>query len=150
MGTRFSAPPDRPWGPPGLLYNGHRFFPGCRGGRDVGLTPHPHLVPNVLEKSRAIPVLSLRACVSHKRLKIYLKAYKWNKHVLAIPQQNCPLTCSSQSRKELISVCGFIRFVGEMPCVVEKSWTKIETAIQNYGGCVMPNWMGSIWYFKRC
>ena len=28
MGTRFSARPDRPWGPPSLLYNGYRvFFP---------------------------------------------------------------------------------------------------------------------------
>ena len=26
--TRFSARPDRPWDPPSLLYNGHRFFPG--------------------------------------------------------------------------------------------------------------------------
>ena len=27
-GTRFSACPDRPWGPPSLLYNGYRVFPG--------------------------------------------------------------------------------------------------------------------------
>jgi len=26
--TRFSARPDRPWGPPSLLYNGYRVFPG--------------------------------------------------------------------------------------------------------------------------
>jgi len=26
-GTRFSARPDRPWGPPSLLYNGYRIFP---------------------------------------------------------------------------------------------------------------------------
>jgi len=25
---RFSACPDRPWGPPSLLYNGYRVFPG--------------------------------------------------------------------------------------------------------------------------
>jgi len=33
--TRFSAPPDRPWGPPSLLYNGYRVFPGgkVRSGR---------------------------------------------------------------------------------------------------------------------
>ena len=42
---RFSARPDQPWGPPSLLYNGYRVFPGGRGGRGVGLTPHPHLVP---------------------------------------------------------------------------------------------------------
>jgi len=42
-------------------------FPGGRGGPGVGLTPHPHLVPRVLEKSRAIPLLTLRACVSYKK-----------------------------------------------------------------------------------
>ena len=29
--------------------------------------PHPHLVPKVLEKSRAIPLLTLRACVAYKK-----------------------------------------------------------------------------------
>jgi len=29
-GARFSAHPDRPWGPPSLLYNGYRVF---RGGK---------------------------------------------------------------------------------------------------------------------
>ena len=28
MRTRFSAHPDRPWGPPSLLYYGYRVFPG--------------------------------------------------------------------------------------------------------------------------
>ena len=28
VGTRFSARPDRPWGPPSLLYNRYRVFPG--------------------------------------------------------------------------------------------------------------------------
>ena len=27
-GARFSARPDRPWGPTGLLCNGYRVFPG--------------------------------------------------------------------------------------------------------------------------
>ena len=35
VGTRFYARPDRPWGPPSLLYNGYRVFPGgkVRPGR---------------------------------------------------------------------------------------------------------------------
>jgi len=35
VGTRFSSSPDRPWGPPSLLYNGYRVFPGgkVRPGR---------------------------------------------------------------------------------------------------------------------
>ena len=34
-GARFFASPDRPWGPPSLLYNGYRVFPGgnVRPGR---------------------------------------------------------------------------------------------------------------------
>jgi hypothetical protein len=32
--------PDRPWGPPSLLYNGHRFFPGVKQlGRGVDHPP---------------------------------------------------------------------------------------------------------------
>ena len=31
-----------------------------------GADPHPHLVPKVLEKSRAIPLLTLRVCVAHE------------------------------------------------------------------------------------
>ena len=60
MGTRFSARPDRPWGPPSLLYNGYRVFPGgkVRPGRDAD--PSPLLVP-WSRKSRAIPLLLLWA-----------------------------------------------------------------------------------------
>jgi len=41
VGTRFSARPDRPWGPPSLLYNGYRVFPGgkVRLGRAAGHSP---------------------------------------------------------------------------------------------------------------
>jgi hypothetical protein len=39
----FRTRPDRPWGPPSLLYTGYRVFPGgrMRPGRGVTLTPHP-------------------------------------------------------------------------------------------------------------
>ena len=67
MRTRFFAPPDRTWGPPSLLYNGCRVFLNSRGGRGVGLTLHPHLVPKVLEKCRDIPFPTLRTCVAHKK-----------------------------------------------------------------------------------
>jgi len=36
-----------------------------RPGR--GADPHPHLVPKVLEKIRAIPLLTLRVCVAYKK-----------------------------------------------------------------------------------
>ena len=29
-GEIFRTRPDRPWGPPSLLYNGYRVFPGCK------------------------------------------------------------------------------------------------------------------------
>jgi hypothetical protein len=56
----FCTCPDRPWGPPILLYNGHRVFPGVKSGRDVTLTPHPLLVPWSRKRS-AIPLLTLWA-----------------------------------------------------------------------------------------
>ena len=55
-----SQSPNWPWGPPSLLYNGYRVFPGVKSGRSVTLTPHPLLVP-WSRKSRAIPLLPLWA-----------------------------------------------------------------------------------------
>jgi len=71
-GEILHACPDRPWGPPSLLYNGYRVFPGVKSGRGVKLTPHPLLVPQS-RKIRAIsllplwavrPVQSLSACTT--------------------------------------------------------------------------------------
>ena len=41
VGTRFSARPDRPWGPLSLLYNRYRVFPGgkVRPGRAADHSP---------------------------------------------------------------------------------------------------------------
>ena len=41
VGTRFSALPDRPWGPPSPLYNGYLVFPGGkeRPGRAADHSP---------------------------------------------------------------------------------------------------------------
>jgi len=40
-GEIFPTYPDRPWGPPSLLYNGYRVFPGGkeRPGRDADPSP---------------------------------------------------------------------------------------------------------------
>ena len=40
-GEIFHTCPDRPWGPPSLLYNGYWVFPGVKSGQSVTLTPHP-------------------------------------------------------------------------------------------------------------
>jgi hypothetical protein len=59
-GEIFSIYLDRPWGPPSLLYNGYRVFPGGkeRPGRDAD--PSPLRVP-WSRMSRAIPLLPLWA-----------------------------------------------------------------------------------------
>jgi hypothetical protein len=46
-GEIFRTYPDRLRGPPSLLYNGYRIFPGGKGGRGVMLTTHPLLVPRL-------------------------------------------------------------------------------------------------------
>ena len=58
VGARISARPYRPWGPPSLLYNWYRVFPGgkVRPGRDADNSPNPLLAPRSW-KSRAIPLL---------------------------------------------------------------------------------------------
>jgi hypothetical protein len=59
-GKIFRTCPDWPWGPPSLLYNESRVFPGAKSGRGVKPTSHPLLVPWSW-KSRAIPLLPLWA-----------------------------------------------------------------------------------------
>ena len=83
-GEIFRTCPNRAWGPPRLLYNGYRLFPGIKSGRGVTLTPHPLLVPWSW-KSRAIPLLplwtvrpvqSLSACTRVTFTFIY-KSWSW-------------------------------------------------------------------------
>jgi hypothetical protein len=59
-GEIFRTCPDRPWGPPSLLYNGYRVFPGVKSSRGVTLTPRPLLTPWPRE-DRAIPLFPLWA-----------------------------------------------------------------------------------------
>ena len=61
MGMRFSAPVQTgPGAHPPSCTKGTGSFPGVKSGRGVTLTPHPLPVP-WSRKSRAIPLLSLRA-----------------------------------------------------------------------------------------
>jgi hypothetical protein len=59
-GEIFRTCPDRPWGPPSLLHNSYRVFPGVKSGWGMTLTPHPLLVP-WLRKGKAIPLFPLWA-----------------------------------------------------------------------------------------
>jgi len=66
----FRTRPDRPSGPPSLLYNGYRVFPCVKSGRDVTLTPYPLLVP-WSRQSKTIPLLppmGRTACTESKCL----------------------------------------------------------------------------------
>jgi hypothetical protein len=56
----FHTCPDRPWGPPSLLYNGYHVFPGGKEWPGHNADPSPLPVPWPW-KSRAIPVLPLWA-----------------------------------------------------------------------------------------
>ena len=64
-GARFSARLDRPWGPPRLVYNGYRVFPGgkVRPGRAADHSP-PSSVAVMEEKSynSTHPLGHNRAC----------------------------------------------------------------------------------------
>ena len=40
-GQIFSTCPDRTWGPPSLLYNGYRIFPGCKERPERDTDPSP-------------------------------------------------------------------------------------------------------------
>ena len=56
----FRTCPDLPWGPPSLLYNGYRVYPGGKERPGVTLTPHQLLVL-WSRKRRTIPVRPLWA-----------------------------------------------------------------------------------------
>jgi hypothetical protein len=61
-GEIFRTRPDRPWGPPSLLYNGYRVFSGVKGperGAD-----HPPPSSAEVENSRAIHLLPSRSLVA--------------------------------------------------------------------------------------
>jgi hypothetical protein len=50
VGARFSARPDRPWGPPNLLYNGYWFFPGGKVRPARAADHSPPVSAEVLEE----------------------------------------------------------------------------------------------------
>ena len=72
--------PDRPWGPPRLLYNGYRVFPGGKERPKRDADPSPPCV-SCSRKSRAIallplwtvrPVQNLSACTRVHFIYLYL------------------------------------------------------------------------------
>ena len=67
----FRTYPDRLRGPPSLLYNGYRVFPGGKSDRGVMLTTHPLLVPK-LRKSWSVPPLTVWVLLGLLRCSLYL------------------------------------------------------------------------------
>jgi len=69
-GEIFRTCPDWPWGPPSLLYNGYRVFPGSKERPGHDADPSPLLVPwsrksrvkSLLLVWAVQPVQSLSAC----------------------------------------------------------------------------------------
>ena len=96
-GEFFRTGPDRSWGPPSFLCNGHWVFPGSkeRLGRDAD--PSPLLVPWSW-KSRAIsllslwalrPVQGLSACTV--QLYLYSPYVPYGLYSTSVPVQRCTL-----------------------------------------------------------
>jgi len=54
--------PERPWGPPSVLYNVYRVFPGGKAAGGVALTTHHHLAPRLKKEFSytSTPPLGLR------------------------------------------------------------------------------------------
>jgi hypothetical protein len=91
MGAIFSAPIQTgPGAHPASCTVGTGSFRGVESGQGVKLTPHPLLVPRPKERSRAIPLLSLRAFVACKKGETYLlriKGLYMFRALLAHPQE---------------------------------------------------------------
>jgi hypothetical protein len=63
-GEIFRTCPNRPWGPPILLYNGYRVFPGGkeRPGRDADPSPHSSAVVMKVYSYTFTPPMGRTAC----------------------------------------------------------------------------------------
>ena len=70
-GAKFSARPDRPWGPPSLLYNRYRVFPE---GKVRPERAADHSSPSLpwSWKSRAIPLPTFLVTIRHVTVTLYL------------------------------------------------------------------------------
>ena len=98
-GEIFRTYPDRLRGPPSLLYNGYRVFPGGKDGRGVMLTTHPLLVPR-LRKSWAIPPLTLWVLLGLLRGSLYgfhllFFIYYLSCNNFFFPSRNSPISFSN-------------------------------------------------------
>ena len=82
-GEIFRTYPDLPWGPPNLLYNWYRVFPGGKERPGRGVDPHS-IYCRGPRKSRVMPLLTLRAFVACKRGETSLSREGGDNEALAI------------------------------------------------------------------
>jgi hypothetical protein len=78
----FRTLPERPWGPPSLLYNGYRIFPGVkRRARDVDHPPPSSA--EVKERVGLYPYPPLCAFVACSRVNFRHFSYIYNKIIIS-------------------------------------------------------------------
>jgi hypothetical protein len=70
-GENYRICPDRPWGPPSLLYNGYQVFPGGRKRPGREADPSPPSSSEVQKQSRVTPLLYLKDFVACKKNETY-------------------------------------------------------------------------------
>ena len=90
--ARFSACPDRPWGPLSVLYNGYL---GIKYGQGLLLPTQPHLVPWSW-KSRAIPLPALWATTWPVTRTLYLTCSGVGRMVLDPNQRSATIRIQQQ------------------------------------------------------
>ena len=72
--------PDRPWGPPSLLYNGYRVFPRVkeRPGRDADPSPPSSAVVKKEQSYTSTPPMGRRACTEPECLYVIHPSQSWS------------------------------------------------------------------------
>jgi len=98
-GEIFRACPDRSWGPPSLLYNGYRVFPGGkeRSGRDADPSPPSSAVIKKEESYTTTPPMGRTACTEPQCLykgALYLFFTYWISYTSSIIWRSEQYTCS--------------------------------------------------------
>ena len=135
-GVRFSARPDRPWGPPSLLYNGYRVFPGGKYGRSVLLTLQPLLV-SWSWKSRAITLPNFWATTGSVTGTLYL-SYITREKLRRLSR------CSDLLTAWLIAKSGFDSWYGKYVSLFENVHTHSVNIASQYSRGSMA------WSLKMC
>ena len=92
-GEIFRTCPDRHWGPPSLLYNGYRVFPGVkeRPGRDADPLPPSSAVVMKGYSYTSTPPMDRTACTEPQCLykgALYLFMYGWKTWFLTLTWKN--------------------------------------------------------------